>query len=127
MRSRQTSVSLIVFELVQWYHVPLIWWYLVSGRHVAVLRLSRSCSQHSWLLKQLRSGRLQRLELKEPLYIRPNLAGDYAFTACEMLYDRYADLGPVQNLIRLYSSDRVHLVYKKGLLEELVGVFQLEL
>jgi hypothetical protein len=127
MRSRQTSVSLIVFELVQWYHLPLIWWHLASGQRVAVIRLSRSCSQHSWLLKQLRSGRLERLELKEPLYIRPNLAGDYAFTACEKLYDRYTDLGPVQNLVRLYSSDRVHLAYKKGLLEDLVDVFQLEL
>ena len=78
--------------------------------------------------KQVKTGRLQPLLLKNPLYLRPSVAGDRAFISCERMYDElFAGILSIRILKKLYDNDRIHLAFKKELLDLLASIHHLEL
>lgn len=128
MNKLKMHSTAVVFELADWYHIPLMWWYQFSGRQVVCLQFALRCNRSVWVKKQLVAGRIRRCTLAEPLHLRPSVASDFALTSCERVYDvRYASSRMIQRMIRLFQDERVHLAFKKSLAEELFHVHQLDL
>lgn len=119
----------IVFESLDGWNALLARWYLWRQYDVYCLSDLPAGSAEQWTYAVSHSGKIQKLALLEPLHVNNDPSYHFALEVTDTVYERgFLDNSALITLMKqLYNSDRVHLAFKKHLLNDFSDFFHSQL
>lgn len=118
----------VVFDDVKPYHAFLVWIRSLLGFTVMKRPCSTPLRAQRWQDRLQRAGHLNRLNLSAWPYRNFNPAMEKALGTTERFYSKRYSKHPIADALEaLYGDDRVHLVFKKAMCEDLRRHYEYDL
>lgn len=123
----KTRAKIVVFESMEYFLLPLVFFYLKLGYKVRYFAANARVEKQDWFQRWLAQSQIEKIAWESFDLELHYSSHDMAFDNIEGVYNRrFARSRLIRQIESLVKSEIVHAIYKKALIEKLQYFYSIQ-